>query len=156
MKEFFRHIQISMKNKSSGNTIVQMKSLVLWMLLFLFLCSIITSVYFLIKRYKSDKVQKTNVSWQVDIPKNYNIKNSHGYTSNDFKVFYSEYLQKYYVTVKSGQEYDFEEIKIWIVQQLIKFDDFSGMDKKEIENVLDFSDERFVPKDQSTPPDINL
>lgn len=123
-----------------------------WIIRVLILIFVIIGAVFLITREKdifsNNNTQNISfdstihpISWQINLPKNYNIKDSGSYDNEYYSVFYENWSGNYRVRVYQGGEYDFRDIRFFIDQQLLNFKDFEDYTYFETHKVI-YEDKR--------------
>jgi len=70
------------------------------------------------------------VEWKIDLPENYSIKDNDSYETEYFGIYYNDMNKRYYVNIYNGDDYRFDEIKLFIVDNVIlKVKDFEDVDR---------------------------
>lgn len=70
------------------------------------------------------------VGWEIELPENYSIKDNDNFETEYFGIYYNNLTERYYVNIYKGEDYKFEEIKLFIIDEVIlKVKDFEEYDR---------------------------
>jgi hypothetical protein len=68
--------------------------------------------------------------WVIELPENYSIKDNDNFETEYFGIYYNNLTKRYYVNIYKGEEYKYEEIKLFIIDEVIlKVKDFEEYGK---------------------------
>ncbi len=129
------------------NKLLYLKRYIKYILLIAVLSTIILLVYYRLKKDKNEEntgiETDEQISWNLEIPENYNVKNSYMFSCDYFIIYYSIESETYSIIIKKHDNYEEEAIKKWIFEQVKNFEDSESI-TEENTNFMDKMPENLI------------
>jgi len=111
----------------SKNRLLHLKKYIKYILLITVLTIIISLVYYKLKKDRNEEntgiEPDDRISWNLEIPENYNVQNNYMFYCDYFIIYYSLESETYNVIINKYDDYEEEAIKKWIFEKVKNFDD---------------------------------
>ncbi len=133
---------ISQRRNKNLRDIQAIKFLVLILIVMIILSFLIDGLFDISRNFFGDQTLNSSFpTWDVDIPENYSIRDEGSFSTDYYGVFYEEWSGNYQVNIYQGKGYSLSQIKSYINNQLLQFEDFKDYEYFEKHEII-FNDRR--------------